>query len=146
MRGRLDQLLRRHGELAVAGERHHLQLAGALEAEDIVKGFGDACADDQHAVVAQYERFAVAEVAHHARLLVQVERHALVVVVADVRVVDINALRALAPLPRAPVPQAITARDGEGAERDSQTLADLLRQCRMRRPREDLEPVHVPSR
>src|SRR3982074_1879525 len=37
VRGGFDQLARRHRELGVAGKRHDLQLAGALEAEDVVE-------------------------------------------------------------------------------------------------------------
>src|SRR5882672_10533938 len=69
MRGFLDDLARRQRDLGVAGKRRHLQLAGALEAEDVVPGLRDAASDHQEAVVPQDHRLAVAEVAHQARLL-----------------------------------------------------------------------------
>src|SRR4051794_24097482 len=47
MRGRLDQILGRHGKLGIARKRHHLQLAGALQAKGIVECLGDARTDDE---------------------------------------------------------------------------------------------------
>src|SRR5262249_57670725 len=78
VRGILDDLARRQRQLGVARERRDLQLAGALEAEDVVPGLRDAAADDEQAVVPEDHRLAAAEVAHQALLLVQVDRDALV--------------------------------------------------------------------
>src|SRR5215467_5633847 len=84
VRGLLDDLAGRQRQLGVAGERRDLELTGALEAEDIVPGLRDASADDEQPVVAQDHRLAIAEVAHQALLLVELDRDALVVVIADV--------------------------------------------------------------
>src|SRR6266702_4379474 len=74
MRCVLDDLARRQRNLGVAGERRHLELAGALQAEDIVERLRDARADHQEPVVPQDHRLAVPQVAHQALLLVHVDR------------------------------------------------------------------------
>src|SRR5262249_51676618 len=60
VRGLLDDLARRERELGVARERRDLQLARALEPEDVVPGLRDASADDEQPVIAQDHRLAVA--------------------------------------------------------------------------------------
>ena len=77
----LDDLPRKPRERRAAGLRAELDRARRLEQVHVEERRRDARADGQQPVVAQHQEVAVAEVAHQPRLLVVVERDALVVVV-----------------------------------------------------------------
>src|SRR5688572_3969253 len=81
--GALDRLRVGIVELGVARHRHQLRLAGALQPVHHDECLAHGASDRQQAVVAQDQRRAVAQVAHQALLLVQVDRRSLVVVIGD---------------------------------------------------------------
>jgi hypothetical protein len=76
--------LRRIDQLGVAGQRHDLNLAGTLEAEQHVERGRNGAADHQQAVVAQDHGFVVAKVSHQTLALVDIVGDAFEVVVGDV--------------------------------------------------------------
>src|SRR5690606_21073899 len=83
VRGLLHYLGRREVQLRVARHGRHLGLAGALQPEEVGERLADARAHGEQPVVAQDHGLVRAEVAHEPCLLVEVDRHALVLVHAD---------------------------------------------------------------
>jgi hypothetical protein len=83
--GLVHDILGRHRDLGIAGEHGDLELAGALELEDVVERLGNAGAHDEQPVVAQDHRVVSTQIADQSLPLIEVDCHALVVVVADLR-------------------------------------------------------------
>src|SRR6185437_2155888 len=81
----IEDRLRDRDELRAARLRAHLHLARPLQDVHGEERFGDVLCAREQAVVAQHEVVVRAEVAHEARLLLGIQRHALVVVVREVR-------------------------------------------------------------
>ncbi len=67
--------------LAPLRRSHHLDLAGALEEEDLGPALRSRRADCQRAMVPQHHGVLVAEVGHQTLALVEVQRDAFIVVV-----------------------------------------------------------------
>src|SRR5207237_1248989 len=82
--GVFEDVLRRVDQLGVAGQRHDLHLAGALEAEQNIECGGNGTAYHEQSMIAQDHGFVVSEIPDQSLALVDVIGDAFEIVISNV--------------------------------------------------------------